>query len=72
MIMRSYTISLDSMRHVSIFTKNKIFKYLGDIVQMEKLCSRKITNSVISLLTISMSWLPWILYDLKVALAISG
>lgn len=72
MIMLSYTISLDSMKHVSISTKNKIFKYLGDIVQMEKLCSRKIINSVISLLTISMSWLPWILYDLKVAQAISG
>lgn len=72
MIMLSYINVLASVRHISISTKNKVFKYLGDIVQMENASSRKITNSVIFLLSIFMSWLPWILYDLKVAQAISG
>ena len=60
------------VRHISISTKNKVFKYFGDKVQLENVSSRKITNSVIFLLSVFVSWLPWILYDLKVAQDISG
>lgn len=72
MIMLSYISTPASVRHISISAKDKVFKYFGDIVQLENVSSRKITNSVIFLLSIFVSWLPWILYDLKVAQAISG